>query len=158
MSAVVVEVESVVPAPRHVVWARVASVEGIQHELLPWLLMTMPRGTERLDVDTLPVGVPLGRAWLRLFRILPVDYDALMIAALEPGRRFHEVSHLLSARRWEHERVLVDRPDGSTHVLDRLTVEPRIGVLAPVVRPVVAALFRHRHRRLARWCADRSDA
>lgn len=151
----VVEVDSVVPAPREVVWARVASVEGIDHELRPWLSMTLPRGTAGLDVHTLPVGVPLGKAWIRLFGLVPVDYDDLMVVALDPGHRFHEVSRMLSATHWEHERTLTARPDGTTHVLDRLTVVPRLGVTRPLVRRLVRALFTHRHRRLARWCAER---
>lgn len=149
--SVVVEVESVVPAPRDVVWARVASVDGIQHELLPWLLMVMPRGTEHLDATTLPVGQPLGKAWLRLFSVLPVEYDDLTVVALEQGRRFHEVSTMLTQRRWEHERTLSDVP-GGTLVHDRLVLEPRLAHGAALSRLVVRFLFRHRHRRLARWC------
>lgn len=151
----VVEVRSVVPAPRHLVWARVASAEGITHELAPWLSMSLPRGTEGLDVATLPVGQPLGKAWLRLFGVLPVDYDDLTVVALEDGRRFHEVSTMMSARRWEHERTLADAGAGATEVHDRLTVEPRVGarLLGPIVARVVRALFEHRHRRLASYFA-----
>lgn len=155
MTTVVVEVSSDVPAPQEVVWARVASVEGIDHELRPWLSMTLPRGAAGLDVHTLPVGVPLGKAWIRLLGVLPVDYDDLTVVELDPGRRFHEVSRMLSARRWEHERTLTPGPDGSTHVHDRLTVEPRLALAAPLVGRLVRALFEHRHRRLARWCATR---
>ncbi|MCR4512107.1 hypothetical protein [Aeromicrobium sp. 50.2.37] len=156
MTRIVVQVASVVPAPREVVWARVTSVEGIDHELRPWLSMTLPRDARGLDVHSLPVGVPLGRAWIRLFGVLPVEYDDLTVVELDHGRRFHEVSRMLSARRWEHERTLTPGPGGGTHVHDRLTVEPRFALAAPVVRRLVGALFGHRHRRLARWCAARS--
>ncbi|MCX6408219.1 MAG: hypothetical protein NTV28_14995 [Propionibacteriales bacterium] len=151
---VVVEVASTVPLPREVVWARVASVAGIQHEMMPWLLMSMPRGTEHLDVHTLPVGQPLGKAWLRLFGVLPVEYDDLTVVELEPGRRFREVSRMLSARRWEHERTLTSVDGGGTQVHDRLTIDPRLRHGAGATRAVVSAIFRHRHRRLARWCAE----
>ena len=148
----VVEVRSVVRAPRDEVWARVVSVDGIRDELAPWLTMTMPRGMDGLDVATLPVGQPLGRAWLRLFGVLPVDFDDLTIVALEPGRRFHEVSRMMSARRWEHERTLRDAGPGTTEVHDRLVVVPRLAphVVGPVAERVVRLLFEHRHRRLAR--------
>ena len=150
---VVVEQESVVAASNDRVWARVVSPDGINHELGPWLRMAMPREAVSLTIDTVPVGTPLGRAWIRLFGILPIDYDDLTIAELEPGRAFREESTMLSARRWCHERRLDAVPTGHTLVHDRLTFTPRVpGRLAAAVqRRIVAALFAHRHRRLAAW-------
>jgi hypothetical protein len=45
-----------------------------------------------------PVGVAAHRARLRLFGVLPFDYDYLTIAELEPGRHFREESTMLSGR------------------------------------------------------------
>ena len=82
----VVERRSVVDASAAQVWQRVVTPEGINDELRPWLTMSLPRGAGALTVDTVPVGTPVGRAWLRLFGVLPFDYDHLTIAELEPGR------------------------------------------------------------------------
>lgn len=149
MTRRVVERESLVAAPVGDVWTRVTSFEGIDHELRPWLSMSVPRGAEHLDVQTVPVGALLGRSWIRLFGLVPVDYDDLTIAALEPGRSFHERSRMFSARVWEHERTLTP-VDGGTRVHDRLTFEPRVALTAGLHARVIGALFAHRHRRLAR--------
>jgi hypothetical protein len=96
----VIERESVVDAPADEVWQRVVTPEGINDELRSWMAMSMPRGAESMTVD----NAPIGRAWLRLFGVLPFDYDRLTIAELQPGRAFREESTMLSMRRWQHER------------------------------------------------------
>ena len=124
--------------------------------------MSMPRGAKDLTVDTLPVGEPIGRCWMRLFGILPFDYDHLTIAELWPGpahatsggiRGFDEQSTMLSMRSWRHQRTL--EPDGETKtvVRDRLTFELRTPLrwLTPVVAAGISALFTHRQRRLRRY-------
>jgi hypothetical protein len=152
MSARVVEQSSDVAAPIDVVWARVISPDGINDEMLPWLTMSMPRGAGDLSIDTVELGVPLGRAWLRLFGILPFDYDHLSIVALEPGRSFHEKSTMLSMRSWQHERSMTPVGDDLTRVHDRVTFVPRILLrpLAGVLQRGITAFFAHRHRRLSR--------
>ncbi|GAA2076642.1 hypothetical protein GCM10009821_14960 [Aeromicrobium halocynthiae] len=153
MPEVVVVQESVVAAPVQQVWARVVSPDGINHELGPWLQMSMPSGAATLTVDTVTIGAPLGRSWIRLFGLVPVDYDDLVIVEREPGRFFREESTMLSAQRWRHERRLDVVPTGHTVVRDRLTFVPRVPgrLAASAHRRVVAALFAHRHRRLAAW-------
>ena len=152
MSPRVVEQTSEVAAPIDAVWDRVISPEGINDEMRPWLTMSMPRGVDDLTIDTVELGVPLGRAWIRLFGLLPIDYDRLSIAALEPARSFHEKSTMLSMRSWQHERTLTPLTDTVTRVHDRITFEPRI-LLRPsagLFRRILAAFFAHRHRRLGR--------
>ena len=152
MSRRVVEQSSDVAAPIDAVWTRVVSPEGINDEMRPWLTMSMPRGTEELTIDTVPLGEPLGRAWIRLFGVVPIDYDHLSVAALDPGRSFHEKSTMLSMKAWQHERTLTPLADAVTRVHDRITFEPRL-LLRPsagLFRRVLAAFFAHRHRRLAR--------
>jgi ligand-binding SRPBCC domain-containing protein len=106
-----------------------------------------------MTVDTVPLNVVLGRAWIRLFGLIPIDYDALSIAELEPGRHFHEKSTMASMRRWEHERTLTPLDDGTTRVTDRITFEPRIPGIGAVFGRVLPAFFGHRHSRLARHFA-----
>ncbi|PTR24165.1 ligand-binding SRPBCC domain-containing protein [Rhodococcus sp. OK519] len=146
----IIERESVVAASADRVWARVVTPEGINDELRPWMTMSIPRRLGPVTIATVPIGVPLGRAWLRLFGVLPFEYDALTIAELVPGQRFHERSTMLTMRRWEHERSLTPAGAGRTVVRDRVTLEARLPFLTPVLGVVVRGLFAHRHRRLRR--------
>jgi ligand-binding SRPBCC domain-containing protein len=100
--------------------------------------------------------VPLGRSWILLGRVLPVDYDDLCLAELEPGRRFLERSQTLSFSVWQHERIVEPLDDRSCRVTDRLGFELKRGIAwipgaARLATAIVGFLFRHRHRRLARW-------
>ena len=151
----IVERQSVIDAPADRVWARIVTPEGINDELRPWMTMSMPRGAKDLTVDKAPVGTPIGRCWMRLFGVLPFDYDHLTIAELWPGRGFDEQSTMLSMRSWRHERTL--EPKGAkTIVRDRLTFELRtpLRLLTPVITAGIRALFGHRQRRLARHFAS----
>jgi hypothetical protein len=151
----VVERRSVVDAAADRVWQRVITPEGINDELGPWMTMSMPSGAESSTVDNVPVGIPIGRSWLRLFGVLPFDYDLLTIAELQPGRSFREESTMLSMSRWQHERSVT--PDGDTKsvVHDRITFQPPgwLRFAAPVLKKTITALFGHRHRRLQRHFA-----
>jgi hypothetical protein len=69
----VIERRSVVDASADLVWQRVVTPEGINDEMGPWMTMSLPRGAESLNVDNVPVGIPIGRAWLRLFGVVPFD-------------------------------------------------------------------------------------
>ena len=100
----------------------------------------MPRGATELTVDTVPIGTPIGRAWLRLFGVLPFGYDRLSVAELEPGRRFLEESTMLSMRRWQHEGSVTPHGDASTSVCDRITFQTR----ARCAERALTAKFRRR--------------
>lgn len=146
-----ITVSSVLAAPRDEVWARVMSQAGLDHEFRPVLRMRFPRRYRGRTILDLPVGEPVGRAWLLLGGVIPVDYDDLCLAEVEPGSHFLERSTLGSARTWEHERRLEDVVGGSTRLTDRVSFAPRRPVPHAVPRAVVAALFAHRHRRLRAW-------
>lgn len=147
---------SEIPAPMAAVWDRVVSPEGINDELRPWMTMSVPRGAEGITIDSLEIGPPIGRAWLRLFGVLPYDFDRLSIAEVEPGRYFREESTMISMRRWTHQRRLEPIDDGRTGVTDTITFSPRLGMVlaGPLLHRVLPALFRHRHRRLAAHFAN----
>jgi hypothetical protein len=141
-------VASTLAAPPAEVRARALSEEGINEELGPWLRMTVPRGIEGLDLQNLEPG-PLGRSWLLLFGLLPVDYDEIGLARVDREGGFLERSTMLSQRLWEHERTIVAGGAG-TVVVDRVAWELRLPLPGALLRPLFAALFRHRHRRLRR--------
>ena len=145
--------ESEVPAPPESVWARVASLDGINDELGPWLRMTAPAGAV-LAPEHVPLGRTWFRSWILLFGLFPFDYDDLCVERLDPGRGFLERSTMLSARVWEHERTLEAVEDGGTRVTDRVRFEPRVRGVARLQRTIVAAIVRHRHRRLRRYFAE----
>ena len=144
------EVSSLVPASPQKVWDRVITPAGINHELRPWMTMTLPRGFERLDPESVVLGERIGRSWVLLLGLFPFEYDDVTLVELEPGRRFLERSPMLSMRSWQHERV-VEAAEGGSRVTDRIRMEPRLGLPAAPLRPVFKAVFRHRHRRLRAW-------
>ncbi|MET3860656.1 hypothetical protein ABIE38_001578 [Dietzia sp. 2505] len=148
MTAVEVVRSSVVPAPRAQVWARVVTAEGVADEFGPLLTMRFPAALVGATIADVPLGRPVGRAWILLGGVIPVEYDDLVLVDLEAPRYFHERSSLGACRVWEHRRELDALSDGSTRVTDTLRAEPRGVLPGPVVRMVVSLLFRHRHNRL----------
>jgi len=125
------------------------SEEGINAELGPLLRMTVPRGLESLDLDTIEPG-RLGRSWILLFGLVPVDYDDLGLVWIDPGRGFLERSTMLSQRLWEHERTIEPLGDDACTITDRIVWEPRLPLPGRLLRPLFSAFFRHRHRQLQR--------
>ncbi len=142
------QIASTLPAEPAAVWERAMSADGINAELRPLLRMTVPRGLDSLDLHALEPG-PLGRSWLLLFGLIPVDYDEIGLERIEPGRGFRERSTMLSLRLWEHERT-IERAGAGTRIVDRLAWESRLPLPGGLFRPLVAALFKHRHRQLQR--------
>jgi ligand-binding SRPBCC domain-containing protein len=153
MAPTVIELCSNVAASAERVWQRVVTPDGINDEMRPWMTMSMPRGMAGVTVDDVPVGTPLGRAWLRLFGVLPFDYDLLTIAELDEGTRFLEKSTMLSMSQWRHERIVTPDGDGASLVHDRVTFTPRLllRIAGPVLAVGIRAFFAHRHRRLQRY-------
>jgi ligand-binding SRPBCC domain-containing protein len=154
-----VEQTSVLYAPAAQVWEFAVSDDGINHELRPILRMTMPPGLKDKTIDTVEVGVELGRSWILLGGLLPVDFDDLKLAELGPEMRFLERSKTLTFAVWQHEREVVEEGAGC-RVTDRLGFEFRrplawIPGAPALARAVVGFLFRHRHRRLASYWAER---
>jgi ligand-binding SRPBCC domain-containing protein len=130
------------------VWEWITTPEGINAEMRPYLRMTLPRGVERIDLETIELGKPLGRSWILLFGLIPFDYDDITLVRIEEGRGFLERSRMLSQRTWEHERTLEPAGPGECRITDRVRWEPRLGLPGRPLRPVIRWFFRHRHRRL----------
>jgi len=76
------EVSSLIPAPPERVWERIITPAGINHELRPWMTMTVPRGIKRLDPESVELGRPLGRSWVLLFGLLPFEYADITLIEL----------------------------------------------------------------------------
>jgi ligand-binding SRPBCC domain-containing protein len=144
-------VTSRLAAPAAAVWERVITPAGINDEMRPWLRMTVPAGFEGLDPDRVVLGERIGRSWVLLFGLLPLDYDDLTLVRLEPGRGFLERSTMLSQRSWEHERTIEPDGDGVCRITDRVHWQPRLGLPGRPLRPMIGWFFRHRHGRLRRY-------
>jgi hypothetical protein len=110
--------------------------------------MTVPGGGE-IDLDSIEVGKPIGRSWVLLLGLIPIDYDEINLVELQPGRGFVERSRMLSQRSWEHIRTIEPVAGGSV-IIDSVAWEPRLPLPARSLRPLFRAIFRHRHRRLRR--------
>ena len=145
-------ISSPVPAAAADVWDRVITAEGIRDEMRPWLRMTLPSGFDSLTPESVTLGEPIGRSWILLGGLLPIDFDEICLAELEDGRRFFERSRMLSQRVWEHERTVDPTPDGCT-VTDRIAWEPRGPLRARWLAPLFGWFVRHRHLRLRRHFA-----
>jgi hypothetical protein len=144
-----IEVASELAADAEAVWKRVTDPAGINDELRPLMRMTIPRGAPDFGLDDLEPG-RIGRSWLLLFGFLPFDYDDLTLVRVEPGRGFLERSSMLSMRLWEHERTLTPGGEDRCQVTDRVAWESRLPLPGSLFRPLVLAIFNHRHRRLRR--------
>ena len=134
-------------------WSRAVTAEGINHELGPWIKMTMPRGLRGRDIDDLEVPAHPGRSWLLLLGAIPFDYDDLGIEEIGPGHRFLERSTMLSMRTWEHERTVTPSGSGACRVRDRVAFDLRAPLAwvpgaGRVARALIARVFARRHRRL----------
>ncbi|MCB0932523.1 MAG: hypothetical protein KDB71_11560 [Mycobacterium sp.] len=148
---------SEIAVPPEEVWARVITPQGINDEMGPYLAMTMPRTFRGRTIADVTPGTHIGKSLLLLFGFIPVGYDDITIARIEPGRMFREESVMTGMQMWVHQRTLQTRGD-ITVVTDEITLAPKaplrlIPGSATLIRAVVSAFFSHRHRRLRRSMA-----
>jgi hypothetical protein len=86
-------------APATVVWARVSTHDGVNDEFWPVLRMTTPSGA----AGGLRTG-RLGRSWLLLGGVLPIDYEVSFSPRVRAlGRPQAMVVRALF--RWRHRRL-----------------------------------------------------
>ena len=148
-------VSSALPAARGALWERAISPEGVNDELAPFLRMTVPPALRDMSPDDVVVGERLGRSWILLLGAIPIDYDDVTLAEVEPQRRFLERSSMASMQLWQHERIVEDEDEGS-RVTDRVLFIPRrplrwVPGIELVLALIVRAVLRHRHRRLRHY-------
>lgn len=135
-------------APAERVWAHATSIDGVDLELRPWLRMRFPRHLRGRRIDEAETGVRLGRCWMLLFGVVPVEFDDL--GFVEIGRlRFFERSRMATLALWEHERSVEPAGAGACVLRDRVRWRPRRLIPEPLVRMIVRTLFTHRHEQLA---------
>lgn len=140
---------SEIDAPSDKVWAIVTSQEGINHEMGPYIKMTMPKAFHGKSIADVAPGTHVGKSFLLLFGVVPFGFDDITVAQIEPGRMFREESAMTGMRTWVHHRTL--EPKGEKTVLsDAVTLAPHLPVpgLGRLLGTVLSAFFAHRHRRL----------
>ncbi len=132
------------------VWAQVSTMAGVNHELHPWVHMTVPDSFANLSLqESTPEQLKgvLFHSVLLALRCIPFDVHALHLDQVQAGQGFDEHSTSWMQKTWIHRRRVIPAANGCV-VTDELVVEPRVFFMVPVARAVVGFLFRHRHRRL----------
>lgn len=137
---------SIVDAAPDEVWTAISTLHGVNRELRPFVVMREPSSARGRTLASLPAGERVPCLMLA-GGMLPFDRHLLCLESVTPGGGFVEESTSWLQRRWRHVRTL-EAADGGTRITDHVTAEPRCGLLAPLVRRIVGALFAHRHRRL----------
>jgi len=110
--------------------------------------MTYPQDSHSLDGSRFALGDTAFTSTLLLGGFLPFDRHYLRLMSIEPGRGFHEHSSSLMHTDWIHRRTIEPLPGGGCRITDEVDFTPRMGFLKPLLRPIIAAVFRWRHRRL----------
>jgi ligand-binding SRPBCC domain-containing protein len=134
-------------ASRSAVWAATSTVGGINREIAPFGRMTDPTHGAPFDAEPWRSGAPV--CWQMLLGVIPIDRHRIELVALPDGGGFRESSSTWWYRVWRHERTLLDDPGGCV-VRDAVEIEPRLGVIDPLVGWAVGRMFRQRHRSLQR--------
>jgi hypothetical protein len=104
-------------------------------------------GPQNVVLDEVPLGRPVLRSLLTLFRVLPLDLHELMLVEVVPGRSFHERSRSLWERCWIHRRT-IEPTDRGCLVVDDVTFSPRL--FGSFLCRIVARTFAGRHQKLRR--------
>jgi hypothetical protein len=139
-------VELPVRADRSEVWAATSTVGSVNRELSPFVRMTDPTHGAHFDAEPWRGGAPV--LWQLLFGVVPIDRHRVELVALPDKGGFRESSSSWWYRVWRHERALLDHPDGGCVVRDDVEIEPRLGVLDPMIEFAVSQTFRRRHKYL----------
>jgi len=145
---IVLRFTSTLPAPREAVWQWITSWAGIRRETMPFFAMTAPRGMRSIAEVRVVPGQRLFRSVLLFGGLLPLDILDLTVIELRPGHGFTERSPMLSMKRWQHRREILDAPGGAVELVDTLSFEPRL--IRGLARWFVTRLFEHRHAVLRR--------
>ena len=67
------QIQSDLVTPADTVWPAITAPAGINYELMPLMRMTVPDGLDGASLDDVPLHNPLGRSWILLGGVIPVD-------------------------------------------------------------------------------------
>ncbi|WP_199797839.1 hypothetical protein [Porphyrobacter sp. HT-58-2] len=125
-------------------WAKVKTSALLQHIAAPLIRFT-PKGGKAFPAVWEPGEY---RAWMWLFGVLPIGWQAVVISAPEPqgDTRFvrdNGYGPLIS--RWDHWIEISPGVNSTTTYTDRVTIEA--GPLTPLIAGFARLFYAHRQRR-----------
>lgn len=137
-----VVVSSHLGAEPRVIWDEIASLDGVNREMAPWLRMIPPPGTDLADAASGEVF----RLRLRGPGGLPLGGYPLQLRSYAEGAGFLEQTRIARLVLWQHQRTISADGDGGTLITDALGWVWRAALLDPVLAAAVRRFFGHRHR------------
>lgn len=126
---------------------QVLTMNGVNHELSPWINMSAPDDWQAKAISNWPENTALFHSWIRLFGVIPIDCHTFRFSEVS-DRGFNEASSSWMNKHWQHTRTLLPLDSNGVLVSDRVAYQSRLGPLGWLFLPVYKALFKHRHRRL----------
>ncbi len=141
------EVSSQLKASPEKVWQHATNMSAINQELAPFLKMTYPKEAMKTSIEEAPLGTRLFRSWILLGGLIPVDYDDVTLREIDRGKRFLEISPMLTQQEWSHERIVKSWGEG-TEVIDRVKFTPRLWFIGKIYHFFSYRVFLWRHYRL----------
>ncbi|MEM1132433.1 MAG: hypothetical protein AAGH53_05820 [Pseudomonadota bacterium] len=97
------------------------------------------------------------RAWMWLFGLLPVGWQAIHISFPKPQNDTHFIrdnGYGPLIKRWDH-RIEIRADGDDTHYTDRVIIEA--GLLTPVIATFAQVFFKHRQKRWRKLVANGFD-
>lgn len=125
-------------------WARVKTSALLLHVAAPLIRFT-PKGGKAFPAIWEPGEY---RAWMWLFGVLPIGWQAVVISAPEPQsdtRFVRDNGYGPLIRRWDHWIEISPGANSTTTYTDRVTIEA--GLLTPLIAGFARLFYAHRQRR-----------
>ena len=134
------------------VWDRIATWEGVNHELAPLVRMTHPARYPTVE-DVPADGKSHFTSYFLALGVLPIDAHRFALRGVEVPAFFDEVSSNALLRVWAHRRS-VTAVEGGVEVRDVCSLVPRFAPLGRVLERVYRFIFVRRHARLRAYYAQ----
>lgn len=148
MSQTTIRRSSRLPASPDAVWRAVKRPQTFATVVRPLFFMPALKGYG--DDLARPGLEGSGIVWL--FGVLPIERRTIRIVAVdEDARRMETAERAGVIRSWRHV-LLVEADGDAARYTDEVTFDA--GILTGLLRPVIAGIFRYRHRRWARRLPD----
>jgi hypothetical protein len=143
--AVTVELSTTLDCTPEEAWSRVQTSALLMHVAAPLIRFT-PQGGKPFPAIWAPGEY---RAWMWLFGIVPIGWQAVVISHPEPNgetRFIRDNGYGPLIRRWDHWITIAPgAAEGTTHYTDRVEIES--GLLTPLIAAFARVFYAHRQRR-----------
>jgi ligand-binding SRPBCC domain-containing protein len=126
------------------VWERVRTAAVLMHVAAP-LIRFVPKASSPFPRVWAPGEY---RAWMRLFGVLPIGWQAVVISEPAPDgetRFIRDNGYGPLVRRWDHWITIAPDVNGTTRYTDRVEIEA--GLLTPLIVTFARVFYAHRQRR-----------